>query len=478
MRWWKEILLFLVFAACTQAAVQAQSAEEEPVRVKGDTLTSEDQGNVVSATGNVVVTKGQTTLSADTISVNRSTNTLNARGNVDLKDSRGQVEAEALQIEMENETGTITNGTVTLPRNQYILTGKILQKSYGQTYHIEDGQFTTCECDKNFQKADWSVGGQTLDVSLRGTGTVSHGVFRARGIPLFYIPYGFVPVNNERQSGFLFPNYGFSGKRGFIWQQPFYWAINKSYDATVTTDLETSARIGGWGEFRYAPSERTEGLLSASYFNEQIGGPATTNNPINRWSVTGAHRQLFSRDVRMYGDFFFVSDDNFLRDINHRALNLQSALEVDDWDLRTRRFTDSRAGVVKTWRDTLLRSDAFYYQDLILDQDFDFQVMPRLQFQTQHLWKDLVELGLSVDGANFYRNQGYAGQRLDLAPSVALPFHLDHYLFGSVKVVGRETVYNMTSEDPGNPILPEGGHLRGDNTRETVQVETELGTRV
>jgi LPS-assembly protein len=478
MRWWKEILLLIVFTVCTQAAAQEQAAEDEPVRVKGDTLTYEEQGNVVSATGNVVVTKGQTTLSADTISVNRDTNTLKARGHVDLKDSLGQVEAEALEIEMENETGAITNGTVTLPRNQYILTGKMLKKSYGQTYHIENGAFTTCECEKDFTKADWSIGASTIDVTLRGTGTIRHGVFRARGIPLLYVPYGIVPVNTERQSGFLFPNYGFSSKRGFVWQQPFYWAISKSYDATVTTDLETSARVGVWGEFRYAPSERAEGLLSASYFNEQIGGPATTENPINRWSVTGVHRQLLAQDFRAYGDFFFVSDDSFLREISHRALNLKSALELDDWDLRTRRFTDSRAGGVKTWRNTLLRSEALYYQDLRLDDDFAFQVLPHVQFHTQHLWKDRVELGLTVDGANFYRNQGYAGQRLDLAPSVALPFHLGNYLFGSVKAIGRETAYLMTSEDLGSPILPEAGRLHGDQTRETVQLQAELGTRL
>ena len=109
-------------------------------------------------------------------------------------------------------------------------------------------------------------------MTLRGTAAIRHGVFRARGIPLLYVPYALVPINNERQSGFLFPNYGFSNKRGFVWQQPFYWAINKSYDATVTTDVETGARLGAWGEFRYAPNERTEGLLSASYFNEQIRG--------------------------------------------------------------------------------------------------------------------------------------------------------------------------------------------------------------
>lgn len=478
MGWWKAVLVLVVLLVCLPTWAQDQSGEDEQVRVKGDTLTYEEQSNVVSASGNVVVTKGQTTLSADAISVNRDTNTLDARGNVELNDTRGQIEADALQMEMENETGTITNGTVTLPRNRYILTGKELKKSYGQTYHIEDGAFTTCDCDKNFEKADWSIGGSTIDVTLRGTAAIRHGIFRARGIPLLYVPYALVPIQNERQSGFLFPNYGFSSKRGFVWQQPFYWAISKSYDATVTTDVETGARLGGWGEFRYAPNERTEGQLAASYFNEQIRGPATTTGPINRWSVTGVHRQVLERNFRAYGDFFFVSDDQFLREISHRALNLKSVLELDDWDLRTRRFTDSRAGGVKTWRNALLRGEARYYQDLRLDDDYAFQTLPRVQFRTQHLWKNRLELGLSVDGANFYRNQGYAGQRLDFAPSVALPFHLGKYVYGSVKAIGRETLYHMNSEDVGSPILPESGRLRGDRTRETVQFQAELGTRL
>ena len=451
---------------------------EEPVQVKGNTLTYEKQGNIATATGDVVVTKGETTLSADTVTVNRDTNEMTARGNVLLRDGRGNIKADALRLEMENETGEISNGTVTLPRQQYILTGKSLQKSYGQTYHIENGAFTTCQCE-SFSKADWSVGGQTIDVDLRGRGTVRHGTFRVRDIPLLYIPYGSVPVTAERQSGFLFPYYGFSSKRGFVWQQPFYWAINKSYDATVTADVETSARIGGWGEFRYAPNERTEGLLSASYFNEQIRGPATTNSPINRWSVTGVHRQLLPQDWRLYGDFFFVSDDLFLREVSHRALNLRSALEVDDWDLRTRRYTDSRVGAVKNWKNAQLRGEAAYYQDLRQDQDYAFQELPRIQFQgRQRVWNDRLEVGIGVDGADFYRNRGYAGQRLDLAPWVAMPFQLGKYLFGSAKVIGRETIYHMTSDSPGSPELPENARIRGDRTRETVQFQAELGTRI
>lgn len=468
-------LVFVLVCLWAPAGAWAQEQEQEPIRVKANTLNYDEQNNTVSATGDVVVTKGDTTVTADTIGVNRTTNEVRARGKVVVKDPQGEIVADALRLEMENETGEITNGTVRLPRNQYILTGKTLQKSYGQTYHIENGAFTTCHCE-DFRKADWSVGGETINVTLRGKGEIYDGVFRVRGVPIFYLPYGVVSVRSDRQSGLLFPRYGFSSKRGFQWQQPFYWAVSKSQDLTVTADLETAARLGVLGEYRYAPNERTEGQLAASYFNEQIRGPATTSTPVDRWSLTGTHRQSLSNEVGVYSDLFFVSDNLFLREIN--VPYYAGADDVDFRELRTRRFTDSRVGGVKSWDRALLRTEASYYQDLRQDDDFAFQTLPRLQFQgRQYFWRDRLEAGITVDGAQFYRNKGYTGQRLDLAPAVALPFRLGHYAFGALRVVGHETAYHMTSEEPGQPELPAPGRLRGDRTRETLQFHAEMSTR-
>ena len=471
-------LLLLALSVAPPCRAQTPAEGQEKVQVKANGLTYDQQSNTVTATGDVVVTKGETTVTADTVGVNRTTNEVTARGNVVVKDPQGEINADTLRMEMEDETGELTNGTVRLPRNQYILTGKTLQKSYGQSYHIENGAFTTCQCD-DFRKADWSIGGKTIDVTRRGKGEVHDGILRVRDIPVFYLPYGVVSVNNERQSGLLFPSYAFSSNRGFVWQQPFYWAISKSQDATVTTDVETSARLGLYGEYRYAPSVRTEGQLAASYFNEQIRGPATTSTPVDRWSLTGTHRQTLDDDLRLYSDLFFVSDDLFLREINHRALDLSNVTDVNDFAVRTRRFTDSHVGGVKTWANALLRTEASYYQDLQQDQDFAFQLLPRVQFQgQQRLWQDRLEAGITVDGANFYRNRGYAGQRLDLAPSLALPFNWGDYAFGAVQVVGRETAYHLTSEEQGQPALPQGKQLRGDRTRETVQLNAQVGTRL
>lgn len=461
-------------ATDTAFARRIEQSDDPPVSVRADRLTYEQPSDTVTATGNVVVTRGDTTVTADTIGVNRTTNAVNAQGRVVVKDQRAEITAEALQFNIENETGEITKGTVHLPRNQYTLAGEALQKGQGQTYHITNGQFTTCRCD-DFKEADWSIAAKKIDVTQGKSGKVRDGFFQVRGIPLLYLPYAVVPVEADRQTGLLAPHFGFSSKRGFQWQQPFYWALDRSQDVTITPDMETSARLGVLGEYRYAPNAQTHGEFLASYFNEQIRGSAARDDtPIDRWSITGTHQQRLANNVRLYSDLFFVSDDLFLREIN--VPFFPSASEAD---LRARRFTDSHVGALKTWDRALLRTEASYYQDLRQNQDSAFQVLPRMQFEgSQYLWHDRVEAGLAVEGANFYRNQGYRGQRFNISPSLSYPFHVGNYAFGGLTVIGHETVYHQTSDQRGFPVLPTSAQLDPTRTRETAQVQAQLGTRL
>ena len=469
----KRIFCLLLWLTLSWLIEAGTVSAQEPVEVNADTLSYEEDGETVSAQGNVVVTKGQTTLTADTVSVSRTRNELKARGNVVLQDPQGDIQAEALRLELTDETGEIENGIIHMPQRHYTITGRKLQKSYGQTYHIEDGTVTTCECEDP-ERADWRLDATEFDIALGGTGTLRGGLLRARGIPLLYIPYGVIPVRKERQSGALAPRAGFSSKRGFQWEQPFYWAISKSQDLTLTADIETSSRVGLLGEYRYAPNERVEGEFAASYFNEQIRGPASTTSPVDRWSVTGAHRQRLADDVEVYSDLFFVSDDFFLRELN---ISFHPGLE--DHQLRSRRFTASRIGGLKTWKNAQLRSEARYYQDLRNDQDDAFQVLPQINFQGQRrFWNDRLEAGVTMQGSHFFRNRGYYGQRFDLAPWVSIPFSLGGYVHGSVTAVGRETVYHMSSRALGRPTAPGSRRLKNTQTRETVQLQAELGTRL
>src|ERR1035437_10335147 len=82
------------------------------------------------------------------------------------------------------------------------------------------------------------------------TGTAKNPTFDVAGYPIMKTPYLIFPADTSRHSGLLMGREGESGLRGFQWLQPYYIAINRSSDATVALDIETSQRVGGLAEYR------------------------------------------------------------------------------------------------------------------------------------------------------------------------------------------------------------------------------------
>ena len=68
-----------------------------------------------------------------------------------------------------------------------------------------------------------------------------HAIIRVAGIPVFYSPIFWHPdPSSPRSSGFLAPKFEYSQRRGFSYQQPYYWAISPSADLTVSPQLNTA----------------------------------------------------------------------------------------------------------------------------------------------------------------------------------------------------------------------------------------------
>src|SRR5439155_68561 len=83
----------------------------------------------------------------------------------------------------------------------------------------------------------------------------------------------------------------------------------------ATADVETAARVGLLGEYRYFLSRQAHGSFGGAYYNEQIRGTSqgtvtTTgepaNIPENRFVITGHHVQPFYWKSRFYLDLFAV----------------------------------------------------------------------------------------------------------------------------------------------------------------------------
>src|SRR5437867_544987 len=445
------VTLFFGGAPSWAQTAQPGSPTENPeINVTADKLSSGDGGNQIEATGSVEVKRQQTTLKADDVRVNRETQDIDAKGHVSVDDPQYKIKsADALKFNMEKETGEIQNGDLFIEQGHLSMTGGRIEKFAGQTYHVDEAFFTTCLCDSG--KPSWTISADKLDLNRDGMGIIQKGYFYILDIPVFYLPYGLFPLNTDRQTGLLFPNIGSSSKEGFRFQQPFFWAISKSTDATVTFNVESRARVGFLGEFRTMFDRNSDFQLRASYFNESLGGQrideqdidqtiADPNVPINRWNIIGTHRYTSVSDWLTYSDIAAYSDDLFARQLIER-FDLPGTKE---FDIRRSRFGESRFGLFKNWDDTFFKGEWNFYQDFIQNDKGTLQRTPQISFWGRRFFqKNPLELRWRAEGVNYLRRDGGDGLRLDLRPEVALPFQMSNYLFGSLNLAPRETVYHL-----------------------------------
>ncbi len=467
------MLLLPLWVMTDEVFAQMTGGGGEEIDVTADKLSVEESGKVIKAEGNVEIKRGETTLKAGKMTVNRETRDVEAEGDVSLIGPEWELKAQGLQFNLPKETAVIRDGEIYIESNHLSLTGKRFEKFEGQSYFVDDGGFTTCLCESGVPT--WKITAKEIELTPEGEGIIRGGKFHILDVPVFYLPYGFFPVRTKRKSGFLFPKPGYSNEEGFTYQQPYFWAISKSTDATIVGNIETRARAGVWGEFRHIFNRNTNVRLNAAYFNEfardnpesdiidqNIADPTI---PQDRWAFGIKHRNANSSGWQTYSDIFAFSDDLFTRELFDK-FDLD---DVQERNVRTSRYGRSSVGFLKGFDDMMLQGDWTYYQDFIQpDQNTLFGV-PKLYFNGRKGIGGPFELSWRVEGVNYMREDNADGARLDIRPEISLPFRLSNYLFGSLDVAPRETLYYLYRTE---------GTFDQTTARGLVEVRSHVGSSI
>src|SRR5436309_3908618 len=239
---------------------------ETEVAVDAESLAYDQASNTLTARGGVTLTRGDTTLTADEVVFDRTNQVAEARGHVVLNEPQATVQGDFAHLNLHDESGWVENADADMHPGEYYLRAGRLDKQGGPQYSVADGVCTSCQCG-GLEAPSWSIAGRRTDITLQGKGIVRHMTFLVKDVPVFYFPYFVFPANTQRESGFLMPRLGYSNRRGFQYEQPFFWAISKSTDATIATDLESAARVGIIGEYRYTLSREAHGAFTPAYYN-------------------------------------------------------------------------------------------------------------------------------------------------------------------------------------------------------------------
>lgn len=220
--------------------------------------------------GHAEIIGTQVLLSADDILADDDTGEVIAKGNVVFHQYAHDEElhADRAVYNRYNETGKFYNvrgwtRTQVVSKPNFLTTSNPLYFEAEWAERIEDkyilhhGMITNCKLPNPW----WTLRGPEFDIVEDQYAVARRGVFRLKGVPIFYLPFFYKSLARvPRQSGFLSPTIGHSslGKGGYLFGWGYYWAINRSYDATYNILDYTAGAVAHDVQFRGKPTARSD----------------------------------------------------------------------------------------------------------------------------------------------------------------------------------------------------------------------------
>lgn len=427
------------------------------------------------AEGKVLIKRHGTTLTADSVKVNRTTMEAVAEGNVTLKTRENVLTGSKMTLDLNARTGTVFDGMLFIEKKNFYIRGDKIEKTGEASYAIRRGSFTTCDG----QSPDWKVTGEDLSLDVGGYGSVKQAALWVKKMPVAYLPFFIFPVKRDRQSGLLAPEVGYSDRNGAQWVQPFFWAIHPSCDTTLYYHHIQNRGEKAGTEFRYALGPASKGTLMADTMEDRQVDDGTPSN--SQWGYTDdaylrsnsdrywfrmkADQQL-PYDMTAQLDLDVVSDQDYLREFDggitgYNDSNAYFASEFGrDLDDEDDPIRENRLNIKKLWTRYSINTDIRWYDNVLKrrweDTDDTLQQLPTMRLDTlkQPVARSPLYLQSASEYSYFYRKDGLTGHRLDIHPRLSLPLQLGPFFSFEPAAGLRQTSWLVDPSNAGGNSEP------------------------
>ncbi|MGD0868285.1 MAG: LPS assembly protein LptD [Bryobacteraceae bacterium] len=376
---------------------------------------------------------------------------------------RGNEHGKFVNVVGETQPRIITKPGILTSHEPFHFEGEWAER-LGAKYILYKGWVTDCTMPDPW----WRMTGPKFDI-IPHVRAIAHGsTFRLRGIPLFYFPWFYRPLEREpRKSGFLLPEPGHSSVRGFTLAMGYFWAINRSYDVTYRAEGFTSGSITHHAEFRGKPKEGTD--FDMIFFGAQDHSTTPGAQTYSGFSLTMVGHSDLGNGWTARGNLNYISSFRFQQDWT------QSFNEAVGSEIHSTGFID------KNWStftlDTVAsRTQNFQTSEIAVTDPTTNQVsyvadavtirkLPEVQFSSRDhdiVTVDGLPLWFSFESSSglLFRSEPFFDannnlidrfqtsaytNRSRLAPHLTTAFHLgDFHLVPSVGF--EETIYSESQE--------------------------------
>jgi LPS-assembly protein len=405
---------------------------------------------------------------ADELAWNLRSGEFSASGNVVVSTPTSRIAAERAVFNTKTRLGTFytASGIASLGERgeqdramfgslepEVYFYGEAIEKVGEDRYRITRGGFTTCVQPT----PRWEVVTNSATINLGDYAILRNAVMRVKDVPVFYLPVLYYPIQeDDRATGFLLPTYGNSTYRGSSISNAFFWAVNRSQDATFFHDWFTSRGQGMGTEYRYAAAPGSQGNFRAYWLDQNastvdgVASPAVRSYQIESSAVHALPARLSAR-----GRIDYFSDITSQQLYNNN---------IYEQSRSQRTITGSVSGA---WRGlsvtgAYLRSEQFYTPtDSIVNGNapsLSANLSSRrlgglpLYFALNTDSARVLYIGRTEVGGASVENDRSLG-RIDVAPSLRAPLTSLPFLTLTGTVAYRMTHYTERME--GNLQVPE-----------------------
>jgi LPS-assembly protein len=437
-------LLPLVFTLTGEVCAQetshpnskfSTSQNNDPIHISADHIIQGTKKDSVLAWGRVKIQHKNKTLWADKVLINNKTGIGKARGHIILEGKDGsRMKAKATVFDLKSKQGKLYESK-TILANQVRLTAKKIETLSDNHLVLGDATLTTC---KGVLPA-WKIEAKSIDIKAGNRALFSKAVLKIKNFPILYIPIGYIPMDTERKSGFLFPTLGWSEIDGVLFDQKYFWAINRWSDATIGTKRV----LGGWQhslDYRYVQSNNTQGMIAGKVYKDNL-----TGNTL--WKGGARHSQELPNNFKFKGTLDLESQQSLNRVVNN---NIEE---------RTRRNTDSYASVNKRWENSSIDILTRFRETTNYTQDNTLGELPKITYKVQQTQIGDTPFYFNLDTSSAWfvtdlktqkeEDFMFKTSRLDFHPQLTVPLSLTPWLSMTSIIGARETIYGrgLTTTD-------------------------------
>lgn len=447
----------------------AAEPDSLPWKISADQITHQQKPETVTAEGNVVLQQFRDDrptgleVKADSIRYNIEENSVDAVGNLHLRDRYDEVRASEARIDLQKQVGFFKQASIFWQDTNLSAGAELIEKTDIKSYHFVNGKLTTCPPVKD-KAPDWSIWGKDVEITLNDYAKLKHATFRVKDVPIFYLPYLKIPIRNEKKTGLLFPEYSSSDRNGIGIIAPVFLNLSPSYDMTLYPGYYSERGPVFSGEFRYIAGNRSRGTFMVNYLDDKLedtleddfksDGILRTNE--KRYWIRGKADHDFGNRLVAKLDIDVVSDRDYLQEFKKGIIGFDQAnsdflalynrgFQADSVDLR-----ENTLQLSKVWTTTDLQAEINIIDDLRDDPDEVTPpwAVPRVAYSgLLPLLKTPLDLTWGTEYVYYWRDEGVGAQRINLYPQLNGPIGISPYLEASYLVGLRETLYFIDTHD-------------------------------